>query len=103
MERRTQRHFGGNAPIGNFEIYNATYIGAGTNSTGGRAFISREYAAPKVFNSIFTEFNAGGNIDDKSGAHFTNGVANFRTISFGTSRPTELPSRTGRMPRPSGC
>src|SRR5678815_6061877 len=59
----------GNAPIGNFEIYNATYIGAGTNATGGRAFISREYAAPKVFNSIFTEFNAGGNIDDKSGLH----------------------------------
>ena len=71
-----------NAPIGNFEIYNATYIGAGTNATGGRAFISREYAAPKVFNSIFTEFNAGGNIDDKSGAHFTNGVAQFQNNIF---------------------
>jgi len=68
----------GNAPIGNFEIYNATYIGAGTNSTGARAFISREYAAPKVFNSIFTEFNVGANIDDKSALHFTNGVAKFQ-------------------------
>ncbi|MGN6643435.1 MAG: T9SS type A sorting domain-containing protein [Verrucomicrobiota bacterium] len=68
----------GNAPIGNFEIYNATYIGAGTNSTGARAFISREYAAPKVFNSIITEFNAGLNIDDKSGLHFTNGLAKFQ-------------------------
>ena len=68
----------GNAPIGNFEIYNATYIGAGTNSTGARAFISREYAAPKVFNTIFTEFNIGANIDDKSALHFTNGVARFQ-------------------------
>src|SRR5882672_6461902 len=71
-----------NAPIGNFTIYNATYIGAGTNSTGARAFISREYAAPKVFNSIFTEFNIGGNIDDKSGLHFTNGVAKFQNNIF---------------------
>src|SRR5262245_1602753 len=67
-----------NAPIGNFEIYNATYIGAGTNSTGARALISREYAAPKVFNTIFTEFNVGVNIDDRSGTHFTNGVAKFQ-------------------------
>jgi hypothetical protein len=64
-----------NAPIGNFEIYNATYIGAGTNSTGARAFISREYAAPRVLNSIFTEFNIGANIDDKSYQHFLNGRA----------------------------
>ena len=70
------------APIGNFEIYNATYIGAGTNSTGSRAFISREYAAPKVFNTIFTEFNIGGNIDDRSGLHFTNGVAKFQNNIF---------------------
>ena len=72
----------GNAPIGNFEIYNATYIGAGTNSTGARAFISREYAAPRVFNSIFTEFNIGGNIDAKSAVHFTNGVAAFQHNIF---------------------
>src|SRR6185369_3773575 len=42
------------------------------------ALISREYAAPKVFNSIFTEFNIGVNIDDKSAYHFTNGVAKFQ-------------------------
>jgi len=68
----------GAGPIGNFEIYNATYIGAGTNSTGGRALISRVYAAPKVFNSIFTEFNIGVNIDDTSYVHFQNGVAKFQ-------------------------
>lgn len=72
----------GAAPIGNFEIYNATYIGAGTNSTGARAFIARENAAPKIFNSIFTEFNIGANIDDKSGLHFTNGVAKLQNNIF---------------------
>jgi hypothetical protein len=72
----------GNPPIGNFEIYNATYIGAGTNSTGARAFISRVYAAPKVFNSIFTEFNIGGNIDATSAIHFTNGIAKFQNNIF---------------------
>jgi hypothetical protein len=72
----------GNLPLANFEIYNATYIGAGTNSTGARAFISREYAAPRVFNSIWTEFNLGGNIDDKSMTHFTSGTATFRNNIF---------------------
>jgi hypothetical protein len=72
----------GNAPIGNFEIYNATYIGAGTNSTGARAFIAREYAAPKLFNSIFTEFNIGANIAAKAAVHFTNGVAKVQQNIF---------------------
>jgi hypothetical protein len=67
-----------NTPIGNFEICNATYIGAGTNTTGGRALISRVFAAPKVFNSIFTEFNLGVNIDNDSAVHFTNGLAKFQ-------------------------
>jgi hypothetical protein len=71
-----------NAPVGNFEIYNATYIGAGTNSTGNRAFISREYAAPKVFNSIFTEYNIGGNIDTNSNNHFVSGLAKFQNNIF---------------------
>jgi len=71
-----------NAPIGNFTIYNATYIGAGTNSTGARAFISRVYAAPKVFNSIFTEFNIGANIDATSAYHFTNGLAKVQNNIF---------------------
>src|SRR4030095_12219004 len=73
---------GSDAPSANFEIYNATYIGAGTNTTGARALISREYAAPKVFNTIFTEFNIGVNIDDRSGAHFSNGVAKLQHNIF---------------------
>ena len=82
-----------NAPIANFEIYNATYIGAGSNGTPTRALISRVYAAPKVFNSIFTDF--GGdilNIDDPtSGRFFTNGVAKIQNniwSSLGTSSGT---------------
>jgi len=66
-----------NTPIANFEIYNATYIGAGPNSTGNRALLSREYAAPKVFNSIFTEYNIGVNIDANSYQHFLSGVASI--------------------------
>ncbi|HEY2952510.1 MAG TPA: hypothetical protein VGK40_08010, partial [Verrucomicrobiae bacterium] len=83
----------GAAPIGNFEIYNATYIGAGTNSSGARAFISRVYAAPKVFNTIFMEFNTGANIDDTSALHFTNGLAKLQHNIFwnfasnGVARP----------------
>ncbi len=71
----------GNSPVGNFEIYNATYIGAGTNSISARtrAIISRVYAAPKVFNSIFTDFGADIlNIDATSAAQFTNGVARIQ-------------------------
>jgi hypothetical protein len=71
-----------NAPFGNFTIYNATYIGAGTNSTGSRAFIAREYAAPRLFNSIFTEFNVGANIDDKAASMFTNGLAAVQNNIF---------------------
>jgi len=40
--------------------------------------LSREYAAPKVFNTIFTAFNLGVNVDAKSGVHFTNGTAKFQ-------------------------
>jgi hypothetical protein len=71
----------GNAPKGNFELYNATYIGAGTNSISAqtRALISRVYAAPRVFNSIFTEFGADLlNIDATSAVHYTNGVAKIQ-------------------------
>ena len=69
----------GNTPVANFEIYNATYIGAGSNGTPTRAVISRVYAAPKVFNSIFTEFGSDIlNIDAQSGIHFTNGLAKIQ-------------------------
>jgi len=66
-------------PIGNFEIYNATWIGAGTNTTGNRGMIIREYAAPKIYNSVLTEFGgAGVNVDVRSAVHVTNGVCDLR-------------------------
>jgi hypothetical protein len=67
------------APIASYEIYNATWIGAGTNTAGNRGLFAREYAAPRIYNSILTEF--GGNalrIDDKSGLHLTNGLLDLR-------------------------
>ncbi len=52
-------------PQADFKVYNMTIIGSGTGSTvvnGGRnaAVILRPYAAPKIYNSIFTDFNERG-------------------------------------------
>src|SRR6185295_7821352 len=64
-----------NAPFANFEVYNATWIGAGTNTTGNRGWLVRDYAAPRVHNSIITEFGGGGiNVDPDSGWFLTNGL-----------------------------
>ena len=68
-----------NAPIANYEIYNATFIGAGADSSGNRALTIREYAAPKVYNSIFTDFGGTGvRIDTKSEIHFNSGILDLR-------------------------
>jgi hypothetical protein len=81
----------GNTPIANFEIYNATYIGAGTGTTGNRGFQIRENAAPKLFNSIVTDF--GGNavrIDVKAAKHFQSGLAQIKDNiwwGFGNNLP----------------
>lgn len=79
----------GASPIANYEIYNATWIGAGTNVTGNRALMIREYAAPKLYNSILTEFGGPAvRIDDKSAVHLTNGLLDLRDNvwwKFGTN------------------
>ena len=91
-----------NAPYANFQLYNATWIGAGTgvatNSNNG-LFI-REYSAPRVFNSILTELNNNGGtvgikMDTKSGAMLAAGlltmqetiVNGFTTVSDANSAP----------------
>ena len=69
----------GALPIANYEIYNATWIGAGTNTAANRGLFIREFAAPKLYNSILTDF--GGNavrIDNKSAVHLTNGLLDIR-------------------------
>ena len=69
----------GALPVANFEIYNATWIGAGTNASGNRGLFIREYAAPKLYNSILTDFGGPGvRIDNKSAVHLTNGVLDIR-------------------------
>lgn len=75
-------------PQAAFTLYNATFIGSGaqnTNVVGGRnaALILRPYVAPKVFNSIFTDFNERGiELDTRNGVNaavsVTNGYAVFR-------------------------
>jgi hypothetical protein len=70
-------------PVANFEVYNATWIGAGTNSTANRGMTIREYAAPKFYNCIFTEFGGSAvRIDSKSQTHLTAGVLDLRDNIF---------------------
>jgi len=64
-----------NAPLARFEIYNATFIGAGTGTTGNRGLLVRDYAAPTLRNSILTDFGGPGiNVDPDSGWFLTNGL-----------------------------
>jgi len=64
-----------NTPLANFEIYNATWIGAGTGTTANRGLLVRDYAAPMVHNSILTEFGGSGiSVDPDSGWFLTNGL-----------------------------
>ena len=73
-----------NAPLAKFEIYNATWIGAGTNTSANNGLTIREYAAPHLYNSILTEF--GGNAvritDARSGGFLTNGTLDIRDNLF---------------------
>ena len=79
----------GVAPAANYEIYNATWIGAGAGSSGNRGMIIREYAAPKFYNSIFTDFGGKAiSIDDKSAAHLNSGLLDIRdNIFWGFATP----------------
>ncbi|MBK7999732.1 MAG: T9SS C-terminal target domain-containing protein [Verrucomicrobia bacterium] len=69
-----------NAPLATFTVYNATWIGAGTNTTGNNGLTIREYSAPHVYNSIFTEFGGNGVriTDARSGSFLTNGTLDLR-------------------------
>ena len=76
-----------NAPFANFEIYNATFIGAGTNTTGNRCWQVRDYAAPKVHNSIMTDFGGWAiNVDPDSGWFLTNGLIQIDNNLWGQFR-----------------
>jgi hypothetical protein len=69
-----------NAPLATFTVYNATWIGAGTNTSGNNGLTIREYAAPRLYNSILTEFGGNGAriTDPRSGSFLTNGTLDIR-------------------------
>src|SRR4030095_7139663 len=54
------------SPVADFKVYNLTIIGSGslnnTNVNGGanHAIALRPWAGPKIYNAIFTDFNAQG-------------------------------------------
>ena len=74
-------------PQGDFKVYNMTVIGSGTANpsvNGGlnAAIILRPYAAPKIHNSIFTDFNERAiELNTQNGVNgavsVTNGYAQF--------------------------
>jgi trimeric autotransporter adhesin len=81
-------------PQSDFKVYNATIIGSGTGNTnvnGGRGagVILRPYAGPKIYNSIFTDFNERGiELETRNTVNgavsVTNGYAQFHnTIWWG--------------------
>jgi len=51
-------------PISNFQVYNLTVIGAGVGTSGAggdnTTMLVREYSAPRIYNSIFTDFAKRG-------------------------------------------
>jgi len=65
-----------NTPLAKFEIYNMTLIGGGN---AGRALRVRDYAAPQVYNAIWTEFpTQGARVDNPGAVFFTNGTIRFQ-------------------------
>ncbi len=69
-------------PQSDFQVYNMTLIGSGTGNkltTGGRngALILRPFAGPKIYNSIFTDFNERGiELDARNGSNGATSVTN---------------------------
>ncbi len=60
-------------------VYNATYIGSGVDSGTGNVFNIRDGAGAKYYNSIFTDFGAGGiRIDDTSVPRLNAGDLDFQ-------------------------
>jgi hypothetical protein len=71
------------SPVAAFAVYNATWIGAGAGSSGNRGMTIREYAAPKFYNCVFTDFGGSAvRVDDKSKVHLDSGLSDLRDNVF---------------------
>jgi len=71
-----------NTPLAMFTIYNMTLVGSGPD----QALRVRDYAAPQVYNSVFTEFKTRGiRVDDPGAVLFTNGTITFRETLWNTN------------------
>ncbi|HXJ71939.1 MAG TPA: hypothetical protein VNM37_03760, partial [Candidatus Dormibacteraeota bacterium] len=73
-------------PAADFKVYNLTIIGSGalnTNISGGvnAAIALRPWAGPKIYNAIFTDFNAQGVLLDTQ-----NGVTATQAVTSGTAQ-----------------
>lgn len=65
-------------PFSSWSVYNATLIGRGKANVsfgGGSAWNARDEAAPRVYNSVFAEFNNGLLLDTDGLYHWTNSPA----------------------------
>jgi hypothetical protein len=66
---------GGSLPLCNFEVYNATFIGAGTTGSGNDSLNIRVQNFSKWYNSIFTEYQGNRvNIDGTSQPDLRNNI-----------------------------
>jgi hypothetical protein len=97
-------------PASDFKVYNLTIIGAGANQTnvnGGanHAIALRPWAGPKIYNAIFTDFNAQGVfLDTQNGVTATNnGLAQLHntlwwnfTIGSGNTNISNTATNLGR-------
>jgi hypothetical protein len=71
----------GNTPLAQFTVYNATLIGAGAGAGGNNnnVFTIRDYASPRIYNSIFSDFaQRGVSIDVRSKEHLDSGKLDLR-------------------------
>jgi len=79
-------------PVSNWEIYNATLIGAGARAgsgSGNNAFTFRAYTQVRVYNGIFTDFNG---LPITGGAFSTGAQPTLLdNLWFGFSVPTFTP------------
>jgi hypothetical protein len=88
-----ERVTGSGVPVSNWEVYNATLIGAGArtgNGSGNNAFTFRAYTQVGIYNGIFTEFNG---LPLTGGALTTGGAPKVENnLWWGYTAPTFTPA-----------